>query len=51
LTENPPFMTVNTHLIERFLIYRLSSLGGPISSLGHGKPWTRGDGDTVRESN
>jgi len=34
LTENPPFMTVNTHLIEKLLIYLLSSLGGPTIVVG-----------------
>jgi len=32
-------------------IYLVPNLGVPISSLGHGKPWTRGDSDSVRESN
>ena len=32
-------------------IYLISSLGVPSSSLGHRKPWTRGDSDSVKESN
>jgi hypothetical protein len=32
-------------------IYLVPNLGVPMSSLGHGKPWTRGDSDSVRESN
>ena len=38
--------TLRTRKIQR----AVSSLGAPISSLGRGKPWTRGDSDAVEES-
>ena len=41
--------TLTTREVLR--IYLVPNLGVPISSLGHGKPWTRGDSDSVRKSN
>lgn len=49
-TENPPLATVNTHLARRDDRPEGPGPGVPMASLGDGKPWTRGDGGSVRES-
>jgi hypothetical protein len=56
--ENPPLATVNTHLSRRHERPEYPGPGVPIvprkAGLGHGKPWTKGDGGPagrgIRES-